>query len=111
MKKLNIIFVLSIIVCLLNGCAIKDHNSNVDHSVKEIVQMKVENKTIDDTYITKANNHYNIEVSYNGSKYILKDRIIFNNVKESDSIDVLYVTEYDSENRIVNAYIQPITQK
>ncbi len=106
MKKANMLVLLGMLMFLLTGCA----TNNIDHSDKSVVPMKVENKTVDKTYIANCDDHYNIVLSHNGSKYILKNENIFNNVKESETIDVLYVMDYDSKNNLLGVHIEPITQ-
>jgi len=107
MNKLKLLFVLIIITFLLTGCS----TVKIDHSDKSIVQMQVEDKTVDEDYITVIDKHYIIELSYKDSMYVIKNETIFNSVKVLDNIDVIYTINYDAEDNIISAYIEPVMQK
>ena len=106
MNKLKFMVLLIVISSLLIGC----DAYVIDHSDKSVVTMKIEDKTIDENYTTGCDEHYNILLDYDGSKYILKDRTIFNNVKVLDKIDVMYIIDYDNKDNIINVHIKPINQ-
>jgi hypothetical protein len=72
--------------------------------------MNVIDKLEDNTYKDGYDNRYNVKLSYNKSIYIIKNRDIFNNVKLGDYIDVLYITEYDKNNNVINVKVKAINR-
>lgn len=104
MKKIILMLCMIIFVLSLSAC------SEVNSVENTLVQMKIVDKQLDDTYIDGCDDKYNIKLEYNNSVYVIKDENLYRNTKIGDCIDVRYTTEYDKYDNIINVKVKAVNK-